>query len=117
MAPGSKQERVDMDRQSAGQRGRTWLLAAALAAGVGCAHAQKGVLEIHGVITSPGCQLSRHALQHIGEPTRLNGQACGLSTSAGNPLSSAAIAQVALETLAPAYNARGPQRLMTINYR
>ena len=105
-----------MDRQSAKQRGRTWLVTAVLAAGVGCAHAQKGVLEIHGVITSPGCQLSRHALQHIGEPTRLNGQACGLSTSAGNPLSSAAIAQVALETLAPAHNARGPHRLMTLNY-
>ena len=69
--PGSTQGRVGMDRQSAKQRGRTWLVTAVLAAGVGCAHAQKGVLEIHGVITSPGCQLSRHALQHMGEPTRL----------------------------------------------
>ena len=106
-----------MDCQSAKQQGRTWLVTAVLAVGMGGAHAQKGVLEIHGVITSPGCQLSRQALQHIGEPTRLSGQACGLSTGAGNPLSSAAIAQVALETLAPAHNARGPHRLMTLNYR
>jgi hypothetical protein len=106
-----------MDRQSAQQLGRTWLVTVVLAAGVGCAHAQKGMLEIHGVITSPGCQLSRQSLQHMGEPTRLSGQACGLSTGSGNPLSSMAIAQVALETLAPAHNARGPQRLMTLNYR
>jgi hypothetical protein len=88
-----------------------------LAAGVGAAHAQKGVLEIHGMITTPGCQPIRQALQHMGEPTRLTGHTCGLSTGTGNPLSSAAIAQVALETLAPAHNARGPQRLMTLNYR
>ena len=106
-----------MQGRSAGQRGRTWLVTAVLAAGVGAAHAQKGVLEIHGVITSPGCQLSRHNLQQLSEPTRLTGQACGLSTGTGNPLSSAAIAQVALETLAPAHNARGPHRLMTLNYR
>jgi hypothetical protein len=106
-----------MDRQSTKQRGRTWLVTAVLAAGVGGAHAQKSVLEIHGVITSPGCQLSRQALQHMGEPSRLSGQVCGLSTGSGNPLSSAAIAQVALENLAPAHNARGPQRLMTLNYR
>jgi hypothetical protein len=106
-----------MDCQSAKQLGRTWLVTAVIAAGVGGAHAQKGVLEIHGVITSPSCQLSRHTLQQLGEPTRLSGQACGLSTGTGNPLSSAAIAQVALETLAPAHNARSPQRLMTLNYR
>jgi hypothetical protein len=56
-------------------------------------------------------------LQQLSEPTRLTGQTCGLSTGTGNPLSSAAIAQVALETLAPAHNARGPHRLMTLNYR
>ena len=106
-----------MDRQSEKQRKRTWLVTVVLAASVGWAHAEKGMLEIHGVITSPGCQLSRQALQHMAEPTRLSGQVCGLSTGTGNPLSSAAIAQVALETLAPAHNARGSLKLMTLNYR
>ena len=106
-----------MDRRSEGLWWRTWLVSAGLAAVVGIAHAQKGVLEIHGTITSPGCQLSRQNLQQWGAPAHLSGQACGLSTGTGNPLSNAAIAQVALETLAPARNAHGPQMLMTINYR
>jgi hypothetical protein len=106
-----------MDCLSAKQLGRAWLVTAVLAVGMGGAHAQKGMLEIHGVITSPGCQLSRQSLQQLGETARLSGQACGLSTGSGNPLSSATIAQVALETLAPAHNARASQRLMTLNYR
>ena len=92
-------------------------LTAIAAATVLSAHAQRGVLEIHGVLTSPSCLVGLQSLQRWQGQTQVSGQACGLSTGTGNPLSNAAIAQVALETLAPARNAHGPQMLMTLNYR
>ena len=106
-----------MNSQNNTRRWAQVALTALATAAVCSAHAQRGVLEIHGVLTSPSCLVGVQSLQRWQGQTQVSGQACGLSTSAGNPLSSAAIAQVALETLAPAHNARGPQRLMTLNYR
>ena len=93
------------------------LMLSAIAATAMCsAHAQRGVIEIHGVLISPVCQLKLQDLQQLSGKTQVNGQACGLSTGPGNPLSKASIAQVAEETsAAPSGNGKN-KRLMTLSY-
>jgi hypothetical protein len=81
------------------------------------AHAQRGVLEIHGVLTSPGCQLKLHDLQRFTGQTQVNGQACGLTSGPGNALSFANIAHIAEETLTSPSGTGQDKKLMTLSYR
>ena len=80
------------------------------------AQAQNGMLEIHGVITSPGCTLSTQAVAQLGQQNSINGQACGLTSGAANPLSSLNIAQVDKQTLLTSTGTAGKQ-LVTLTYR
>jgi len=106
-----------MNRQSLCLRFAKVLLLGVAATTMFSAHAQRAVLEIHGVLTSPGCQLSLQALQRLSGQTQVSGQACGLATGTGNPLSQVAIAQVAEETTVAPSGAGNPKRLMTLSYR
>ena len=80
------------------------------------AQAQNGRLEIHGVITSPGCTLSTQAVAQLGQQNSINGQACGLTSGAANPLSSLNIAHVDKQTLLTSTGTAGKQ-LVTLTYR
>ena len=80
------------------------------------AQAQNGRLEIHGVITSPGCTLSAQAVAHLSQQSRINGQACGLTSGAANPLSSLNIAHIEQQTLLTSTGTAGKQ-LVTLTYR
>jgi hypothetical protein len=106
-----------MNRQAKYPRLVKVLLSVMAAAAMCSAHAQKGVLEIHGVLVSPGCQLSLQALQRLSGQTQVSGQACGLTSGAGNALSQVAIAQVAEETTVSPQGEGSPKRLMTLSYR
>ncbi len=80
------------------------------------AQAQNGRLEIHGVITSPGCTLSTQAVAHLSQQSSINGQACGLTSGAANPLSSLNIAHIEQQTLLTSTGTAGKQ-LVTLTYR
>ena len=80
------------------------------------AQAQNGRLEIHGVITSPGCTLNTQAVAHLSQQNSINGQACGLASGAANPLSSLSIAHIEQETLLTSTGTAGKQ-LVTLTYR
>ena len=80
------------------------------------AQAQNGRLEIHGVITSPGCTLSTQAVAHLSQQSSINGQACGLTSGAANPLSSLNIAQVDKQALRTSTGTADKQ-LVTLTYR
>jgi type 1 fimbria pilin len=80
------------------------------------AQAQNGRLEIHGVITSPGCTLSTQAVAHISQQNSINGQACGLTSGDANPLSSLNIARVDKQTLLTSMGTAEKQ-LVTLTYR
>jgi hypothetical protein len=93
------------------------LMLSAIAATAMCsAHAQRGVIEIHGVLISPGCQLKLQELQQLSGKNQVNGQACGLTTGPGNALSKASIAQIAEETTASPSGTGKNNRLMTLSY-
>jgi len=81
------------------------------------AFAQNGRLEIHGVLTSPGCTLSQQTVLQLSQQTSINGQACGLTSGPANPLSSLSIARIAEETLPSAQGAGYGKRLVTLTYR
>ena len=106
-----------MNRQSLCLRFAKVLLLGVAATTMFSAHAQRAVLEIHGVLTSPGCQLSLQALQRLSGQTQVSGQACGLATGTGNPLSQVAIAQIEEESTVAPSGAGKPKRLMTLSYR
>ena len=80
------------------------------------AQAQKSVLEIHGVITSPGCTLTTQALAQLNQQTSINGQACGLTSGTANPLSSLNIAHIDQQTLLTSSGSARKQ-LVTLTYR
>jgi hypothetical protein len=93
------------------------MLSAVAATSMCNAHAQRGMLEIHGVLISPGCQLKLQDMQQLIGKTHVNGQACGLTTGPGNALTQATIALVAEETTASLSGAGKDKRLMTLSYR
>ena len=105
-----------MNRQSPYLRFAKVLLPWVAATAMFSAHAQRAVLEIHGVLTSPGCQLSLQALQRLSGQTQVNGQTCGLATGSGNALSQVTIAQIAEITTAAPAGAGSAKRLMTLSY-
>lgn len=105
-----------MNRQAKCPRFVKVMLSVMAATAMCSAHAQKGVLEIHGVLISPGCQLSLQSLKRLTGQTQVSGQACGLTSGAGNAMSQVSIAQVAEETTVAPPGANSPKRLMTLNY-
>ena len=95
----------------------TWTaVSAMLVLTANAVHAQHGMLEIHGVITSPGCTLSTQAVAHLSQQSSINGQACGLTSGAANPLSSLNIAQVDKQALRTSTGTADKQ-LVTLTYR
>jgi hypothetical protein len=80
------------------------------------AQAQNGMLEIHGVITSPGCTLSQQTMAQLSPHSRVNGQACGLTSGTANPMSSLNIAIVDKQTL-PTSTGTADKQLVTVTYR
>ena len=81
------------------------------------AHAQNGVLEIRGVLTSPGCSLNPHNVALVDTQTQINGQVCGLTSGTGNPLSNLNIARISEETLQNANGRDSGKRMVTLTYR
>jgi type 1 fimbria pilin len=80
------------------------------------AQAQKSVLEVHGVITSPACSINIQTLAQLSQQHYINGQACGLTSGATNPLSSLNIAQIDKQTL-PTSLGTADRQLVTLTYR
>ncbi len=81
------------------------------------AHALSGVLEIRGVLISPGCQLSLVALQRVADMAQVSGHDCGLTRQADNAMSNAMIAQMSQETIGSPTSAAPPKRVLTLSYR
>ena len=95
----------------------SWLLLSVmLVLSATAAQAQNGMLEIHGVITSPGCTLSTQAVAHLSRQSSINGQACGLTSGAANPLSSLNIVHIEQQTLLTSMGTADKQ-LVTLTYR
>ena len=92
------------------------VLSVMLVLSASAAQAQNGRLEIHGVITSPGCTLSTQAVAHLSQQSSINGQACGLTSGDANPLSSLNIARVDKQTLLTSMGTTEKQ-LVTLTYR
>jgi hypothetical protein len=80
------------------------------------AHAQHGMLEIHGVITSPVCKVNFQTVAQLSKQSHLNGQACGLVSDERNLLSQLNIARVKQETWFNANGVDTNKRLVTLNY-
>jgi hypothetical protein len=80
------------------------------------AQAQNSVLEIHGVITTPGCLFNPQTVLQLSQQTHINGQACGLTSGAANPLSSLNIVHIEQQTLLTSMGTAGKQ-LVTLTYR
>jgi type 1 fimbria pilin len=80
------------------------------------AQAQNGVLEIHGVITSPGCAMNTQTAAQWSQQTSIKGQACGLTSGAANPMSNLNIAHIDQQTLLTSTGTAGKQ-LVTLTYR
>ena len=57
------------------------------------------------------------SLQRWQGQTQVSGQACGLSTGAGNALSTAAIAHISEERQAVPHSTADAKRLLTLSYR
>ena len=106
-----------MNSQNNTRRWAQVALTALATAAVCSAHAQRGVLEIHGVLTSPSCLVGVQSLQRWQGQTQVSGQACGLSTGAGNALSTAAIAHISEERQAVPHSTADAKRLFTLSYR
>jgi type 1 fimbria pilin len=81
------------------------------------AHAQNGVLEIHGVLTSPGCSVNPHNVAMVNTQTQINGLVCGLTNGTGNPLSNLNIARISEENLQNANGRDSGKRMVTLTYR
>jgi len=92
------------------------MLSVMLVLSASAAQAQNGRLEIHGVITSPGCTLTTQVLAQLGQQTSIKGQACGLTSGDANPLSSLNIARVDKQTLLTSLGTAEKQ-LVTLTYR
>jgi type 1 fimbria pilin len=92
-------------------------MSAVLILAASSAFAQKGMLEIHGVLTSPGCTLSQQTVLQLSQQTSINGQACGLTSGPANPLSSLSIARIVEESLPSAQGTGSGKRIVTLTYR
>jgi hypothetical protein len=105
-----------MNRYTALKRFATPVLSVMWILSATAVQAQNGMLEIYGVITSPGCTLSPQTLAQLGPQSRVNGQACGLTSGTANPMSSLNIAIVDKQTL-PTSTGTADKQLVTLTYR
>jgi len=80
------------------------------------AHGQQGVLEFHGVLTSPGCSLNLQNVALLSKQAHINGQACGLTSDTRNPLSQLNIAHIREETMLSTKGADINKRLVILTY-
>lgn len=80
------------------------------------AYGQQGMLEIHGVITSPVCKVNIQSVAQLSKQSHLNGQACGLASDERNLLSQLNIARVKQETWFNANGVDSNKRLVTLSY-
>ncbi|NBW54329.1 MAG: hypothetical protein EB066_04400 [Betaproteobacteria bacterium] len=81
------------------------------------AHAQNGMLEIRGVLTSPGCLVQAGGLEQLKAQTHLTGQSCGLTRGPGNPMSHMQIALIGEETLSSLNGTNITKKMVTLTYR
>jgi hypothetical protein len=105
-----------MNRFLALNRFATPVLSVVWALSASAVQAQNGMLEIYGVITSPGCTLSQQTMAQLSPHSRVNGQACGLTSGTANPMSSLNIAIVDKQTL-PTSTGTADKQLVTLTYR
>jgi type 1 fimbria pilin len=80
------------------------------------AQGQQGVLEFHGVLTSPGCSMNLQNVALLSKQAHINGQACGLTSDTRNPLSQLNIARIREETVLSAKGADINKRLVILTY-
>ena len=80
------------------------------------AQGQQGVLEFHGVLTSPGCSMNLQNVALLSKQAHINGQACGLTSDTRNPLSQLNIARIREEKLLSAQGADINKRLVILTY-
>jgi type 1 fimbria pilin len=92
------------------------MLSALLALSTTAAQAQTAVLEIRGVITSPGCTLNQQTVAQLGQLSHISGQACGLTSGTANPMSSLNIAAIDHQTLLTS-TGTAVKELVTFTYR
>jgi len=94
----------------------TQLLAVIGAFSACAAHGQHGMLEIHGVITSPVCKVNFQSVAQLSKQSHITGQACGLASDERNLLSQLHIARIKEETWLNANGVDSNKRLVTLNY-
>ena len=94
----------------------TQLLAVIGAFSACAAHGQQGMLEIHGVVTSPICKVNSQTVAQLSKQSHLTGQACGLASDGRNLLSQLHIARINEETWFNANGVDSNKRLVTLNY-
>ena len=94
----------------------TKLLTVVCAFSACAAHGQQGMLEIHGVITSPGCKVNVQYVAQLSRQSHLTGQACGLVSDERNHLSQLNIARIKEETWFNANGVDANKRLVTLTY-
>jgi hypothetical protein len=94
----------------------TKLLTVACAFTVFAAHGQQGMLEFHGVITSPGCTVNVQYAAQLSSKAYLTGKACGLTSDTRNQLSQMNIAQIKEETWFNTSGVDSNKRLVTFSY-
>jgi hypothetical protein len=80
------------------------------------AHGQQGMLEIHGVITSPVCKVDFQSVAQLSRQSHLTGQACGLVSDERNLLSQLNIARIKEEAWFSANGVDSNKRLVTLTY-
>lgn len=82
------------------------------------AQAQNGMLEIRGVLTSPVCTIGTTNAMQLRQLTRINGQACGLTSSSSNPMSQMIIAHIREDTLSLGTGSTATtKQLVTLSYQ
>lgn len=78
--------------------------------------AHDGVLEIHGLVTSPSCKLNPAALALQDKQSAIDGQACGLTSNTNNPMAVLTIARIGEAQIVSASHAAVVKKMVTITY-
>jgi hypothetical protein len=97
-------------------RPNQWVLSVLLVFSAVAAHAQNGMLEIRGVLTSPVCSVDVQQAAQLAQQSRINGQACGLTSRSNNPMSQMIIARISEETLSLVTGSTSTKQLVTLTY-
>ena len=78
--------------------------------------AHDGVLEIHGLVTSPSCKLNSTALVLQDKQSSIDGKACGLTSNTNNPMAVLTIARIGEAQIVSANHAAVVKKMVTITY-